>query len=408
MLFLGMLVARTSVSLQYQGITLLGVSFGGRDILAAGDIGVLLALYTAFGLAASIASPLIVQRFGIAVPTRVALLMMAIGQFAMLQSASLAWMIGCRALTGIGGSLVYVITLEATARISNSRNLGVRMGLIAATWPLGNALSLVIMPLLGAFAGLSVALSLPICTAITATVLLAWSSVESSRPVERAAPANNATRSYLRSWGGTLQRTWPVGLCFALYNSAFVLFTSFSAQLFLEHGHSTSNALQLASIPMWMFLISVPAGGLLSVFLRTHDSLLIVVGCLAAAVCFVLTWVEPMGVAWIVLAGLVGGIPTAPMLALAVNRSQSDPGLTYGTMFATFFAFMLVLPPLVGRLITSLGTTSLLVALVVQLGLPCCIIFLERRRNNMRSEIDVPHPSDECGKTCCNGGANFR
>jgi Major Facilitator Superfamily len=379
-LFAGMLIARTSVSLQYQGITILGVSLGGNDVLAAGDIGVLLALYTAFGLAASIASPLIVQRFGISIPVRLALLMMAIGQFAMLKPASYTWLVACRALAGVGGSLIYVITLEGVAGISNLGSLAIRMGLIAATWPLGNALSLVIMPLLGGVAGLPVAMSLPIWTVAIAMLLLAWSTRESPPPVNGATPPAQAIGPFLRSWGNTMGRTWPVGLSFALYNSAFVLFTSFSVQLFLEQGYSVSSAEQLASIPMWMFLISVPAGGLLSAFLRTHDRALIVAGCLAAVSCFVLTWMEPKGGTWVVLAGLAGGVPTAPMLALAANRAQSVPGLTYGTMFAVFFALMLVLPPLVGRLISASGTTGLLVAILVQLILPCCVTVLTKQR----------------------------
>jgi MFS family permease len=276
----GMLIARTSVSLQYQGITILGVSLGGNDVMAAGDIGVLLALYPAFGLAASIVSPLIVQRFGMAIPVRLALLMMAIGQFAMLQPASYTWLVACRTLTGVGGSLIYVITLEGVAGISNLGSLAIRMGLIAATWPLGSALSLVIMPLLGGVVGLPVAMSLPIWTVAIAMLFLAWSTRESPPPVSGATPAQ-AIGPFLRSWGATMGRTWPVGLSFALYNSAFVLFTCFSVKLFLEQGYSVSSAEQLASIPMWMFLISVPAGGLLSAFLRTHDRALIVAGTLS-------------------------------------------------------------------------------------------------------------------------------
>jgi hypothetical protein len=367
----GMLIARTSVSLQYQGITILGVSLGGNDVMAAGDIGVLPALYPAFGLAASIVSPLIVQRFGMAIPVRLALLMMAIGQFAMLQPASYTWLVACRTLTGLGGSLIYVITLEGVAGISNLGSLAIRMGLIAATWPLGNALSLVIMPLLGGVVGLPVAMSLPIWTVAIAMLFLAWSTRESPPPVSGATPAQTIG-PFLRSWGATMGRTWPVGLSFALYNSAFVLFTCFSVKLFLEQGYSVSSAEQLASIPMWMFLISVPAGGLLPAFLRTHDRALIVAGCLATASCFVLTWMEPKGGTWVVMAGLAGGLPTAPLLALAANRAQSAAGLTYGTMFAAFFAFMLVLPPLVGRLISALGTASLLVAM------PCELTFARR------------------------------
>jgi hypothetical protein len=304
--------------------------------------------------------------------------MMAIGQFAILQPASYTWLVACRALTGVGGSLIYVITLEGVAGISNLGSLAIRMGLIAATWPLGNALSLVLMPLLVGFAGLPVAMSLPIWTVVIAMLLLAWSTRGSLPSVDQAIPAAQAIGPFLRSWGATMRRTWPVGLSFALYNSAFVLFTSFSVQLFLQQGYSVSNAEQLASIPMWMFLISVPAGGLLSAFLRTHDRALTVAGCLATVFCLVLTWMAPKGATWVVLAGLAGGVPTAPLLAMAAGRAQSAPGLTYGTMFAAFFAFMLILPPLVGRLISASGTTSLLVAIVLQLILPCCVITLAK------------------------------
>ena len=378
--FAGLILARTSVSLQYQDITVLEFDAGGTPHLAPAQIGLLLTLYTMFGLPAAILSPLVAQRVNAVTPICLSLLLMTAGQLAMIAPQSFTSLIICRVLTGLGGSLVYIMALDAVATLAGFGGLATRMGLIAATWPLGNALALVLAYPVAASAGTAFALSLPVCTALPAVALLSWRATP--WPAARSVPAATplALGPFLRRWLETLSLTWPVGLAFALYNTAFVLFTSLSAPLFVDQGYSPAAAGRLASMPMWLFLISVPAGGLIGTHLRVGHKTLIAAGCLGSAAGFVLAWMHSAGGLWVALAGILGGIPTAPLLTLVVERARRFAGLAYGTMFATFFAAMLVLPLSVGWLIGELGTQALVGALVVLLVLPVIIVGATIRR----------------------------
>ena len=388
--FAGLILARTSVSLQYQNITVMGLHAGGPLHLAPARIGLLLTLYTMFGLVAAILSPLVVHRIGAILPIRIALILMAASQLAVLEPPNFIWLVIWRILAGLGGSLVYIMALDAVAALAGFGGLATRMGLIAATWPLGNALALVLAYPLAASAGPALAVSLPLWTALPAIGLLS----RRAGPAPASVAMRPAPGRYARRWLAALALTWPIGLAFALYNAAFVLFTSLSAPAFVEQGYAAGVAGRLASLPMWLFLVSVPAGGLIATRLRGGQQALIAAGCLGSAAAFLLAWIHPAGGLWVAAAGILGGIPTAPLLTLAAERARAFAGLAYGTMFATFFAAMLVLPITVGWLIGMLGPRALIGAVTVLLVLPVFIAGATARRGRAVATDAAPQAAD--------------
>lgn len=367
--FVGLLLARTSVAFQFQSVTVLALPIADGRRLGSGEVGLLLSLYMGFGLVLAVSSPLIARRLGVRRPMLAALALMAAGQMAVAQPLSFEWIATFRALAGLGGSLIYVMAFEVAAALPVLGSVAMRIGLVAATWPLGNALALLLVPALGEAAGLQLALCTPLALIAAGMMLVGWPRASSLIGPSRGGAHPGAAPGC--EWLATFGRVWPAGLAFALYNAAFILFTSFSAQLFSHLGYPMQAAAWLASLPMWLFLLSVPAGGWIAARLRNRDKELFIGGCLASAACFMLASFTPSGWIWIVLAGLIGGLPTAPILAVVSRQGGSTAGLTFGTLFTIFFAAMLVLSPLVGRALQVWNPMALVVATVLLLVSAC-------------------------------------
>lgn len=69
-------------------------------------------------------------------------------------------------------------------------------------------------------------------------------------------------------------------------------------------------------------------------------------GCLLSAACLALA-LGGGSSGWILLAGLVGGLPTAPLLAMAARQPSATAGETFGALFAVFFVTISIASPLV-------------------------------------------------------------
>jgi hypothetical protein len=170
-----------------------------------------------------------------------------------------------------------------------------------------------------------------------------------------------------------LRATAPSAVGFSLYNVAFILFTSFTPILLASLGYGPAAASAVASLPMWLFLVSVPAGGWIAGTSVRRSRLLVALGCTIAAASIVLVWLTGSA-AFVVAAGLAGGLPTGPILARATQANPHlPPSLVYGTIFATMFATLMVLPPLVGWAVrSSLGPGALVAVCATMLLLAAC------------------------------------
>lgn len=343
-------LTRTGVALQFQSLSLLAPWLAGRLHADSADFGMLLGLYMAPGLGAAVATPMLLHRLGARGALRLALVLMVAGQIVLLASPTLWLAALARLLAGVGGCIVYLAAIDLAARLRGAGPLGLRMGVVAASWPFGNALALLLLGMVAATAGAPEAGGLSLGLLALAALLqeIAW---------RRRAPPDtrSATSLNLGRWLLALRRMLLPGLAFALYNIAFILLISFSPQVLTADGMTAPAASAIASLPMWLFLLSVPLGGPLAAGARWRDVAVTVGGMVGGAGC-ILASLSADTLATIAacyaLAGLVGGLPTATLLARA---GRSGDALAYFALFSIFFALLLIIPPLAGALIDHSG-----------------------------------------------------
>jgi MFS family permease len=349
-------LSRTGVAFQFQSITLLIDGLRESLSFSATGFGILLGLYMAPGAVMAIASPVLVRKYGASTTVACALLLMAAGQVGLMLAPTQAVAYLSRLVAGTGGCIIYIATIDLAARLCSAGTKPGRMGVIAASWPLGNALSLVVLGVLLSASLPDAAGYLPAVFAMMAALLCAW-ALSNHRLDPRASAGQNPISPpraglSLSEWKQAFRTSLTPGITFALYNVSFIVFISFSPDLLRSQGYTPLIASNIASLPMWLFVASVPLGGLLAGKSQRKDKWLVGLGCLGGGACIVLSHLFQDKAVWYLLAGILGGLPTGAMLASA-HRARHD--LFYPTLFFIFFVFLLLCPPLVGAAIETSG-----------------------------------------------------
>jgi len=368
-------LARIAVSFQFQSVAPLSALLGERFPVSLSGLGLLLGLYMAPGIAVALSLPALIGRFGRAAIICLALLLMAAGEILLWAAPTLELAAAARLVGGAGGCVIYIITINMVADLDTTVSSAARMGIIAAAWPFGNAFALGLLGWLVQSAP-DVARHAPLALALAALVatglLLLFGNV-------RAMAAAQSPRE--AGWGVVLRRIWPAAFSFAFYNIGFIILTGFAGRILLEDGIDPSVASGIAGIPMWMFLLSVPLGGFLAGRSVARGRWLVAFGCLTGAAAVLATAGGSHHWPLYLVAGLVGGLPTAPMLSRGRDASGEGTDITYSALFFVFFAALLVLPPLAGTAADLAGTGHvILVVVAIHLLLATALFELALRR----------------------------
>lgn len=371
-------LSRTAVAFQFQSVTSLIDSLRGALSFSSTGFGILLGIYMAPGAVMAIVSPSLVRKFGASATVICALLLMAAGQAGMMLAGSQEAAYLSRLVAGAGGCIVYIVTIDLAARFCAAGRMPGRMGAIAASWPLGNALSLVVLGGLISASLPDAAAYLPAAFAIAAAFLIAWAlrprRLVGLDPAGQNAPLARSRGISLSEWRQAFRVTLLPGLAFALYNVSFIVFTSFTPELLQSQGYTLRAASNIASLPMWFFVGSVPLGGALAGKSKAKDKWLAGIGCLGGGACIILSYMSEDKTFWYALAGILGGLPTGAMLA---SGGGARHDLFYPTLFFIFFVLLLAFPPLVGAAIEASGDMQSALAFCVAMLVAAFLFYIK-------------------------------
>src|SRR5258707_7951245 len=137
------------MAFQFQSVAavapLLGTNFGA----SLADIGLLIGLYFAPGVALALPGGAIGQRFGDKTTVLAALLLMLAGGLAMALSASWGVQIAGRLIAGAGGVMLNVQMTKMVTDWFAGREIATAMAIFVNSWPAGVAISLLTLPAIG-------------------------------------------------------------------------------------------------------------------------------------------------------------------------------------------------------------------------------------------------------------------
>jgi predicted MFS family arabinose efflux permease len=333
---------RLTMAFQFQSVAavapLLGDAFG----VSLADIGMLIGLYFAPGVALALPGGAIGHRFGDKQTVVAALLMMLIGGLAMALSSSWSVQIAGRLVSGAGGVMLNVQMTKMVADWFVGQEIATAMAIFVNSWPAGIALSLLTLPLIGTTFGIG-AVYLAVA-AFIALVLLLF-AIAYRVPAQVSVPSASASPRLDRT---ALIAVITAGLMWGLFNVGFAMIFSFGPSMLVERGWSISAAGSVISIVVWLAVVSVPLGGFVAD--RTaHPDFLLVTACIAFAVAMIALPRSEAVVPIVTALGLIGGLPAGPIMSLPARVLKSGTrAIGMGIFYTLYYAAMMLGPVVAG------------------------------------------------------------
>jgi predicted MFS family arabinose efflux permease len=331
---------RATMAFQFQSVAAVAPLLANEFGVSIADIGVLIGLYFAPGVALALPGGAIGQRFGDKATVLGALLLMLAGSVAMALAASWSIQIAGRLVAGVGG---VVLSVQLTKMLTDwfaGKEIATAMAIFVNSWPAGIAISLLLMPVIGTAYGVgAVHLSVAAFSAF-AIVLLAIAY----RPPADAAVASATS---LRLDRKAAIAVIAAGLIWGLFNVGFAVIFSFGPSLLVERGWSIAAAGSAISIVLWLAVISVPLGGFVSDRMKRPE-LVMVAGWIVSAMLMMLFPRSNAVILIVIALGLVGGQPAGPIMSLPTRVLRPETRAIGMGLFFTMFYGCMMLGPVVG------------------------------------------------------------
>ena len=342
--------ARTVMSFQFQVVGAIGPGLEAVYGVGLAEIGFAIGLYFLPGIVVAIPGARLGARFGEGRIVTGALALMTVGAALMaLADGWGAFLIG-QGIAGVGGVMLNILMSKMVADWFAGREIATAMSIFINSWPLGIALSLVLMPpILGGYGiaagfwGLAAASAL---FAVLVAVLYRAPTSDGPRPAARALTPTERLAA-LASGG-----VW------GFFNAGIAIVFGFGTALLVSQGAELAAAARATSLVLWVTTLLSPFGGLLADRIA-HPARLIAGGLVGLAL-FVPA-VALTGGHWAVFVAIgcctgtiAGAIMALPAIALPPVARATGMGL----FFTVYYVSFVLAPPLGGALAEATGSTA--------------------------------------------------
>ena len=344
---------RLSMAFQFQSVASMSPAIMKAYGVGLGDIGLLISLYLAPGIALALPGGEVGRRFGDKRVVLFGLILMIAGGLIMAFAPTWHWQIAGRIVAGIGGVVLNVLMSKMVTDWFAGKEIATAMAIFVNSWPAGIALCLFLLPAIAAAKGIATALLLTTAFCALGFILLA---------------ALYGPPSHIGSAATVPPASWPhpaaikamviAGSIWGLFNAAVGMVFGFGTTLLVERGWGLAAAGSATSLVLWIVSISVPVGGVLADRTGKHLEIMLIGFALFALALLVATRTDAVIPAFIAL-GLVGGISAGPIMSLPA-RVLSPPvrAVGMGIHFTMFYTFVVAAPIVAGILSARIGTAG--------------------------------------------------
>jgi MFS family permease len=356
--------ARLTMAFQFQAVAALAPLVATRYGVGLADIGLLIGLYLAPGIALALPGGALATRLGERRVVIASLGMMLVGGGLMWAGTGWEMLVAGRVLAGIGGVAVNVLLTKMLADWFVGQEISTAMAIYVVSWPLGIALALLVLPSLAAAGGLSAAFAaVPVLIAIGLVVFLLL-----YRPPETGGAAVTLSAASL-----PLAPVLAAGWIWAFYNGAIAMVFSFGPVLLIARGWTLETGSSATSLYLLLMAISIPLGGILADRSGRRDTV-IAVSLAGFALLMAATLLVPVG--WIpavfVAMGLVSGLCAGPVMGLpAAVLPPATRAFGMGVFFTLYYVVMMLAPMLAGWLADLSGDPATPFVLGIGLLISC-------------------------------------
>lgn len=361
---------RLTMAFQFQSVAavapLLGPAFG----VGLADVGTLIGLYFAPGVALALPGGAIGRMFGDKRTVLAALLLMLVGGLGMALSHSWSVQIAGRLIGGAGGVMLNVQMTKIVADWFAGKEIATAMAIFVNSWPAGIALSLLALPVIGTDHGIE-AVYLAVAAVIGAALVLFALTYQ---PPAQAASTVAMPSARLDRRAATAVVT--AGLIWGLFNIGFAMIFSFGPTMLVEHGWSITAAGSVISSALWLGVASVPLGGFLA-DRSGRPALLLTIGCVVSAMLMVALPRSNAVIPIIVALGMVFGLPAGPMMSLPARVLRRETrAIGMGIFYTLYYGTMMLGPAVGGALAKWTGSAAITLDFGAVLLLACPVLLL--------------------------------
>jgi MFS family permease len=364
---------RTALGFQFQSIAALTPFLVAAFDLSWAQVGLLMGLFMLPGVVFALPGGLLGQRFGSLRIVLAGLGLMIVGGMVGSYAGGFGSAAGGRTLAGIGGVLVNIMLARMVADWFRGRELQTALGLMLAAWPFGMALALMLLGPLALLASWRVA---EYATVVAAGLALGIMALIYQDPA--GAGGGEAGRPRLNVPARVWALAVSAGIGYALLNASVIVVASFAPSFLMSGGASVSAAGLITGAALWISIASVPLGGLVADRVN-RPRLLITIGCLLAAGGMVCIARAPMPAVWMLVTGILLGLPPSIMMALLPRAVRAEHLATaLGVFYVLFYLGMAVSQTLAGLVRDLTGDPAmplLFAAALMALTVPAVALF---------------------------------
>jgi MFS family permease len=335
--------ARTAIAFQFQSLAALSPFLIEQFQLNYATLGIVIGLYLLPGVVVALPGGMIAHRFGDKRIACLGLVAMTVGGLIIAGAVAPTALTAGRLISGTGAVLLNVLVTKMVTDWFEGANVVTALGILVASWPLGNAAALVVLPQLAIISSWREALLAAALFSAIAAVLVGQ--------YFRSAETN--TWELLPSvWHfppiGEFVLVLLTGLIWAFYNVSFIIILAFGPDFLISQGWHTEAASAMVSTMSWMLIVGVPFGAWLADRIGRPDLTIIACSIASALLLWALVIVGPSLLLFVTI-GLLIAPPAGVIMSLPGEATPPERrGFAMGVYFSCFYAGIAAFTPLVG------------------------------------------------------------
>ena len=348
-------VTRTSMGFQFQAVAAVAPLMVAELQLTWVQLGSLIGLYMLPGAVFALPGGVLGQRFGDRRIVVASLALMVAGGFVTAAAHGFVVAAAGRLVSGAGAVLMNILLAKIVADWFTGRELSTAMGIMLTSWPVGLGIATATLGALATHASWRVAIVATALVAALGLVLIAFVYRDPPRAANHAA---TAAERRVRLSGRDLGLATSGGFAWGCFNASLVAIIAFGPGMLIARGVSLPDAGFVVSLAIWLTIVSVPIGGLLTDRLG-RPNLLIVAGILVAAVFTLLLPALTRPLLAFCLVGLAIGAPPGALMALLPKAVASERlATTLGVYYTTYYVVMAVVQLAAGAVRDVFGSPA--------------------------------------------------
>lgn len=342
--------ARTVMAMQFQAVGAIGPALGERYGVGLSEIGFAIGLYFLPGIVIALPGAAVGARLGERWVVTASLVLMALGGALMAVAGSWGALLIGQALAGVGGVMLNILMTKMVADWFAGREIATALAIFINSWPLGIALSLVILPPLLSSAGAATGFgAIALLSAVFAVLVAA---------LYRAPEAHGGAGARRRLSRGEVHVAILSGAVWGFFNAGLAIVFGFGTALLTEAGQSLEQAARVTSLVVWATAVVAPFGGMIAD--RMPGPAPLIAGALAVmGILTPLMAVAGGHWAFFVAIGIATGACAGAIMSLpAAALPPPARAVGMGVFFTVYYVAFVLAPPLGGWLSEAWGSAA--------------------------------------------------